>query len=190
MQDIMISYSEIKKGVVIVINGDPCEVFESSLLFKGRGHSVLQARIKNLASGEIISKNFQPADSFKEAEIEKVDLKFIYSHNNKFVFCLADNPSKRIEISAEAIGQQSRFLKSNEIVKGLSFCEKIINISLPIKVNLKVIESPPGIKADRAEAGNKRIKLETGTEINAPLFIKEGDILEINTETGEYVKRL
>ena len=82
------------------------------------------------------------------------------------------------------------FWKQNQIVKGFLFDEKFINIELPVKVQLKVAEAPPGVKADRSEAGTKQIVLETGAVINAPLFVKEGDIIEVNTETGEYTERL
>jgi len=186
----MLSYSEIKKGVMIIFKGDPYKVIESSLLFKGRGHSVLQTKLRNLATGEIISKTFQPADVCEEAEIEEIDLKFIYSHQGKYVFSLADKPSQRIELGEKEIGPSRRFLKPNETIKGLSFKGKIINISLPLKVLLRVTEAPPGIRFGRAEAGTKQVTLESGAKINAPLFIKEGDVLEVNTETGEYVRRV
>jgi len=93
-------------------------------------------------------------------------------------------------LNQEQIGSQAQFLKPGQIVKTLIYKEKTINISLPIKVHLKVIEAPPGIRAGRAEAGTKQVTLETGAKINVPLFIKEGDIIEVNTQTGEYVRRI
>jgi elongation factor P len=92
-------------------------------------------------------------------------------------------------LAGEQIGPQVQFLKANQIVEALIFQNKIINISLPIKVQLKVIEAPPGIRGDRSQAGTKQITLETGAKINAPLFIEEGEVIEVNTETGEYVRR-
>jgi len=88
------------------------------------------------------------------------------------------------------IGEGSKFLKPNQILTGIKFQEKIINIVLPIKVQLKVIEAPPGVKGERAQAGTKPVTLETGATINVPLFIETGDIIEVNTETGEYVRRV
>ena len=93
-------------------------------------------------------------------------------------------------LTQEQIGESSQFLKPNETVGGLFFDEKIINILMPIKVKLKVIEAPPGIRMGRAEAGTKQATLETGAKINVPLFIEQGDVIEINTEKSEYVRRL
>lgn len=186
----MISYSELKRGIKIIVEGQPYEIIEASPMFKGRGSSVLQTKIKNLVNGNLLARTFRSGDNFEEADIVKVKLKFLYSHRDKFVFCHEQNPSKRIEFTKEAVGDQARFMKSNEVVDGLELDGEIVNISLPIKVFLKVVESPPGTKGDRSQAGNKQVTLETGGIINAPLFIKEDDIVEINTETAEYVRRV
>ena len=186
----MITYSELQKGVQIILDKQPYETTETSTMFKGRGHSTLQAKLKNLITGEIISKTFHPSDSFKEAEILKINAKFIYSHQDKFFFCKENNPSERFDVSGKKIGSIKKFLKPNQIVEGIIFENQIVNISLPIKVQLKVAEAPPGIKGDRAQGGTKVVILETKTEISVPLFIEEGDTIEINTEKGEYVRRI
>ena len=197
----MLNYSDLKKGVKIILDNQPYEIIETSFMFKGRGSSILRTKIRNLINGNLVSKTFHPSENFEQAEFLEIKAKFLYSHlirkkssigisRSKFVFCEKDNPAKRFELFQEQIGQRAKFLKQNQIVKGIIWQEKIINISLPIKIELKVIEAPPGIRGNRAEAGTKVITLETGTKINAPLFIKEGDIVEINTETGEYVKRV
>ena len=186
----MLNYSELKKGVKIILDNQPHEIIEASSMFKGRGTSVLRAKIKNLINGNLVSKTFHPADSFEEAEIEKLKTKFLYSYRDKFIFCEEDTPTKRFELFQKQIGQQANFLKPNQIIDVIMFDEKIVNISLPIKITLKVTEAPPGIRGNRAEAGTKVITLETGAKINAPLFVKEGDIIEVNTETGEYVRRV
>jgi len=197
-----ISYSELKKGARIVLNGQPYEIIEASSMFKGRGHSVSQTKLKNLITGEIISRTLHPSDSFEEAEISKIKAKFIYSHpirkssisngagQDKFIFSKEDNPSERFDLTEEQIGSAAKFLKSGQIVEGLFFGNKIINISLPIKIRLKVKEAPPEVKGNRAQSGSKTVILETGTEINVPLFIQEDDVIEINTEKAEYVRRI
>ena len=186
----MLSYNELKKGLKIILNKQPFEILQATPSFKGRGHSVLQVKLKNLITGNVISKTFHPSDTFEKANLEKIRLKFIYSHQGKYVFSEAENPSRRIELKKEQVGSGAQFLKPNQIVEGLIFKDKVISISLPIKVRLKVEEAPPGIKGDRAEAGTKQVILETEAKINVPLFIEEGDIIELNTETGEYVRRL
>jgi len=185
-----IAYNELKKGVKIILNNQPYEILEASPLFKGRGHSVLQAKIKNLITGNMVSRTFHPSDSFEEAELSKVKIKYLYSYKDRYFFCEETNPSKRFDLTKEQIGIQVKFLKQNQIIEGIFFENKVINISLPIKISLKVVASPPGIKGGRAEPGTKQVTLETGVKINTPLFIEEGDIIEINTETGEYVRRI
>jgi elongation factor P len=172
------------------LKGQPFEIIECSPLFKGRGHSVLPSKIKNLITGEIISWTFRPADVFEEPEISKIQLKFLYSHREKFFFCEKENPSKRFELKKEKIGRSVDFLKPGLILEGLFFEGRLINISLPIKVTLKVIQAPPVVKGQSAQAGTKPAILETGIKINVPLFVKEGDKIEVNTETREYVKRI
>lgn len=186
----MLSHSDLKKGVQFILNNEPYEVLEAVFLFKGRGSSTVQAKIRNLINGNIIAKTFRPDEEFEEAEVSKTKAKFLYQHRDKFVFCEADNPAERFELSASQIGEPAKFLKPNQVVEGIIFKGQVINISLPIKINLKVTEAPPGVKGDRAQAGTKTVTLETGAKINVPLFVKEGDIIEINTETGQYVRRI
>ncbi|XOB41750.1 MAG: elongation factor P [Candidatus Nealsonbacteria bacterium] len=186
----MISYSELKKGLRIILNKEPHEILEARPLFKGRGHSVLQAKIKNLITGNIISQTFHPSDVFEEAELKKLQTKFLYAHRSQYFFSEIDQPAKRFNLTQEQIGYQAQFLKPRQIVETLIYKEKIVNISLPIKVHLKVVEAPPGVRAGRAEAGTKQVTLETGVKISVPIFIKEGDIIEVNTQSGEYVRRI
>jgi elongation factor P len=186
----MLSFSELKKGVKIIYNNEPYEIIEHSLMFKGRGHSTLAVKLKNLISGNIISTTFHPSDSFEEAEIEKIKAKFLYSHRDKYVFCEEKNPSQRFELTSETIGSASQFLKPNQVLEAIQFRGEIVNIVLPIKIQLKVVEAPPGVKGERAQAGTKQVTLETGAKINVPLFVEQGDIVEVNTETGEYVRRV
>ncbi len=192
----MLTYTELEKGVKIILDNQPYEIIEAAFLFKGRGHSILQTKIKNLITGNAISRTFHPSDAFEEAEISKIKAKFLYQHKEKFFFCEEQNSANRFELTKEQIGEQGKFLKQNQIIEGLIFHPnktkkgKVINISLPIKINFKVIEAPPGIKGGRSESGTKTITLETGAKINAPLFVEEGDIIEVNIETEEYVRRI
>ena len=196
----MLSYSELKKGVFIILNNQPHQIIEATSMFKGRGHSVLQTKLKNLITGNVISKTFHPSDEVKEAEVSAIKTKFIYSHRGVFVFSLLDEPSQRFELPKEKIGPAGKFLKPNQVVDAIVYetkenqtkplNQKIINVVLPIKVKLKVKSAPPGIKGGRVEPGTKIVTLENGTEISVPLFIKENDTIEINTEKGEYVRRV
>jgi len=186
----MLSHNDLKKGVEFIIEDQPYKVVDSSFVVKGRGGSVVQAKIKNLITGNVLSKTFHATDEIQETNIEIINIKFIYTHKNKYVFSEIDNPGNRFELPKEVIGEAAMFLKSNEIVSGLSFEGKIINISLPVKVQLEVKEAPPGVKGDRAQGGTKVVVLETGAKIDVPLFVGTGDMIEINTEIGKYVRRV
>jgi elongation factor P len=142
-----------------------------------------------LKTGNVISKNFHPGETFEEPEILKLEVKFIYSHKDKHVFTEKDNPSKRFELTFQQIGERADFLKPNQIIEALVFNNEIINISLPIKVKLKIKEAPPSLKGE-SQTRNKVVILETGAKITVPIFIKTGDIIEINTDTKEYVRRV
>jgi len=186
----MLSHTDLKKGARIILDKEPYEILEARPLKKAQRRVVIQTKVRNLINGNVFSRNFHQGDIFEEAELLKTEAKFLYNNRGNYFFCEKDNPSKRFDLTGEQIGPQAQFLKANQIVEALIFQNKIINISLPIKVHLKIIEAPPGVKGGRAQPGTKQITLETGAKINAPLFIEKGEIIEVNTETGEYVRRI
>jgi elongation factor P len=186
----MLTHTDLKKGVKIIFQGEPYEILESQPLKKAQRRVVIQTKIRNLITGNVFSQNFHQGENFQEAELSKIEAKFLFSHRGQYFFSESENPSKRLSLTEEQIGPGAKFLKPEQRVEAIIFENKVINISLPIKIHLKVTESPPGLKGDRAQAGNKTVTLETGAKINVPLFIEEGDAVEINTETGEYVRRV
>ncbi|MBI4138457.1 MAG: elongation factor P [Candidatus Wildermuthbacteria bacterium] len=186
----MLTYFDLRKGVLFMLEGQPYEVLEWKQMRKAQDVSVVQTKVRNLITGKVIPRNFHQSDKFDEAELSKFKAKFLYNHRGKFVFVEHDNPAVRFELPQELVGETVSFLKPNEVVEGIRFEGKIINIAPPIKVQLKVVESPPGIKGDRAQGGTKSAVLESGANIQVPLFVEEGDTIEVNTETGEYVKRV
>lgn len=190
----MLSHNDFKKGIRFILNGQPYEVLEVFPQRYAQRKLMIQTKIKNLITNNVLDKTIHQGEIFKEAEISKIKVKFLYSHRGAFFFSELENPDRRFDLNQEQIGKSAEFLKPNEIIEGIEFQEKmgerVINISLPIKVQLKVVDAPPGIKGDRAQGGTKIVTLETGAKINAPLFIEAGDIVEVNTETGEYVRRV
>lgn len=186
----MLSHTDLKKGTLFIYNDMPYEVLDYSLNFQGRGSSTAQVKIKNLITGNVLAQNFKSGDNLQEAEIEKIKIKYLYSNKGQYFFCEEKNPSKRFPLQQEQMGGGVQYLKANDIIDGFLFDEKIINVELPIKVALKVTEAAPYLRAGRAEAGTKEVILETGAKIQAPSFIKEGDIIEINTETQSYARRI
>jgi len=198
----MLSHTDLKKGVMIIINNQPYEVLEATPQRYAQRKLMIQTKLKNLVTGNVISQTVHQGENFEEAEISKIRTKFLYTHpdrkssisngasKDRFFFCEEQNPANRFDLTKEQIGEAFKYLKPNTILDALVFQGKVINVLLPIKIQLKVTEAPPGVKGDRAQAGTKTVTLETGVQINVPLFVEQDDIIELNTETGEYMRRV
>ncbi len=186
----MLSHTDLRKGVIIIVDNLPYQIIEATPQRCAQRRLIVQTKLKSLINGSLFEKNVQQGDTFEEAEIVKIEAKFLYSHGGKFFFCETANPAKRFELTEEQIGKSAKYLKSNTILDAFYFQDKIINVALPIKAQLKVTEAPPGVRGERSQAGTKQVTLETGTIINVPLFIETDDIIEVNTETEEYVRRV
>ncbi|MCX6723063.1 MAG: elongation factor P [Candidatus Staskawiczbacteria bacterium] len=186
----MLTHNDLKKGTEFIYLDQPWIVLEAQLLKMAQRRPVIQSKIKNLIDGKVQEVNFQQGDMFNEADLQKKDIKFLYQTKGQYFFCEPKDPSKRFSFTEDQIGTQAKFLRPNETVIGIVFDEKIINFKLPIKVQLKVKESAPGVKGDRAQGGTKEAVMESGAIIQVPLFIEEGDVIEINTDTETYVKRV
>lgn len=185
----MLSISDIKTGKNIILNGEPFSVLYHEHSKTGRAGAVLRCRIKNLATGAVLEKTFQGADKVEEADIVQTKAQYLYHDNTGFVFM--DNESyDQFALSDEGLGESKNFLIEGTEVSVLNFKDNPINIELPIKIKLKVVEAPPGIKGDTASGGGKTVTLETGLKITTPLFVKTGDEIIVNTEKGEYVSRV
>ncbi len=171
------------------MNSEPYEVLESGFLRMQQRKAVMQTKIRNLITGKILDRNWQASDEFEEAEVERQSAIFIYSSPGKYWFYEEGNPKNRFSLTAEVIGKSAQFLKPNTKIETLIFNNKVIKISLPIKMDFEVIEAPPAIRGNTAQGGTKLVTLEGGVKVNAPLFVNAGDIVRVNTETGEYVER-
>lgn len=186
----MLSYNELKPGVSFIKDGEPYTVLEYNFIKKQRGKPVVQLKLKNLISRKVTDYTARQNETFEKTEIEKKPAQFIYHKHLEYWFKNPENPSDRFKIDEEIIGNAKHYLTPNLEVKALLFKTNIINIELPIKVDLMVAEAPPGIKGSTADGGTKTITTETGYSIKTPLFIGRGDIIRVNTETGEYTERV
>ena len=192
----MLSYNEILSKKFIVYEGQPFEVLDAHIFRMQQRKPVNQTKLKNLFTGKVTEVTFHQADKVDEADISTREIKHLYTNKGQFWFSEANDPSKRFSFTEDVVGEGGRFLKPNSLIDALTWHEpgsegegKLIGIRLPIKVELKVTEAPPAIKGDTAKGGNKVITLETGATISAPMFVGEGDVVRVNTETGEYVER-
>ncbi len=190
----MLQYNEIREKKIIIHDGEPCEVVDSHVARTQQRKPQNQVKLKSLISGKTIAATFHVSDTADEAEIEKREVKFLYHNRGEYWFCDVNDPKNRFKLDESLIGASGKFLKANENVNVMVWDddgeEKTIKLSLPIKMEFKVKEAPPAVRGDTSKGGNKVITLENGTTLNAPMFINEGDIIRINTETGEYVERV
>ena len=192
----MLSYNEVKERRYIIIDEEPYEVVSSHVFRKQQRKPVNQTKLRNLINGSIKNHTFHSADNVEEAEIERKKIKYIFKKPNRqantteYWFSDTDNAQNRFMLDEQMLSGQTGYLKENSEVEALLFDEKIIGIKLPIKIDLKVVEAPPAVKGNTATGANKQITLETGLVINAPIFVTEGEIVRVNTETGEYTERV
>jgi len=186
----MLEYNEITVRKFIIWEGEPCEVLESHVFRKQQRKPVNAVKMRNLISGRIIENSFHVSEKAEEAELSTKKVKYLYTNRGEWWFCEENNPATRFQLTEVMIGPSGKFMKPNSLIEALVFDEKIIGVTLPVKVELKVKEAPDAVRGDTAKGGNKQITLETGAVINAPMFVAEGDVVRINTQTGEYVERV
>ena len=184
----MLNFNQIKTGKVIKLNADPYIIIKTDHHKMGRGGAVLKIKCRNLINGNVLERTYQGTEKAEEAETETKKANFMYKDKDEAYFM--DNTSyEQFNLPIEEIGEASLFLKDGTDVDVLYFESKPVSISLPVKMDLKVVSAPPGVKGNSAGNVSKQVELETGAKINVPMFINEGDMIRINTETGEYVER-
>lgn len=186
----MLNYNEVTPRKYITLDGEPYEVLSSHVFRKQQRKPVNQTKLKNLISGKVLERSFHQSDTIIEADLETKKVKFIYSRGDMTIFCNPDDKSDRFEISLETLEGKEKYIKEGDVVDALLFDERIIGVKIPIKVDLKVTMAVPAVKGNTSQGATKDVELETGMTVSTPLFIKEGDILRINTDTGEYTERV
>ncbi|MCM8831416.1 MAG: elongation factor P [Candidatus Omnitrophica bacterium] len=180
--------SDVKKGMFIDEDGEIYMVIDIEHRTPGNYQACYQLYLKHLLDSKIIKKRYNPDAVVEEAKIEKQKVQYLYQDNLGFHFMDAQTYDT-ITLATETVGELKNYLKENSEVNLLIYKNKPISLELPLKVSLRVIEAPVGLKGDTVGSAKKQVTLETGLKINVPLFIKEGDIIEIDTTTGEYLGR-
>lgn len=186
----MLDYNEIKEGECIIYDSEPWEVLSSHVFRKQANKPVNVTKLRSLLTGRVLEHSFHNADKVREADIVKKEVKYLYTNKGEYWFCESTDPSKRFQLPEPVIGDGAKFLKSNILVDAMLFDDKIIGLKLPIKMELKVTEAHETTKGNTAQGATKVVVLETGAEIQVPMFVKEGDVIRVNTLTGEYTDRV
>jgi elongation factor P len=185
----MIDSGEMKKGVTIELEDKLYQVLSYQHIKVGRGSAQVRLKLRDIRSGHTIERSFQASEKFKRARLDSRVMQYLYNDGDAYYF-MDEKTFEQIPISSEQLGDALDYLKENTSVEVSSYKGKLIGVELPITVELEVVETGPGYKGDTATAGNKPAKMETGITIQVPLFINNGDVIKVDTRTGQYLERV
>ena len=184
----MISAGDFRNGVTFEMDGNVVSIIEFQHVKPGKGAAFVRTKIRNVITGAVTEKTFNPNDKYPTAFIERKDMQYLYQDGDLYYFM--DNETyEQIPISAKVLGDNFKFVKENMECKVLSYKGNVFGVEPPTFVELEVVKTDPGFKGDTATNATKPATLETGAEIKVPLFINEGEMIRIDTRTGEYMER-
>ena len=185
----MISTNQFKNGMAIELNGEIFIILEFQHVKPGKGQAFVRTKLKNLKTGAVISKNFRAGEEVQEAFLDRREMEYLYSDGENYYF-MDSQTYEQLALSEEVVGEAAKFLKENTRAVVLFHEGKPVSFELPIFVELEVVRTEPGVKGDTVSGGTKPAELETGAVSQVPLFIKEGDVVKVDTRTGSYVTRV
>jgi len=185
----MADTSDFRNGLIIKFKNDLYNIVEFQHVKPGKGGAFVRSTLKNLRNGRVLENTFRSGEKIEIVRVERRKYQYLYSDADSLV-CMDNETYEQINILKNLFSEGVKFLKESEEVEILFNGSEIISVEIPIFINLKVVETEPGFKGDTATGAVKSAKLETGAQINVPLFINEGDVLKVDTRTGEYSERV
>ena len=186
----VLSYNEITLKKVIIHEGDPCLVIAYHVFRKQMRKPVNNTKLKNLKSGRLLEVTFHQNETAEEAELETRTITYIFKKPGEYWFHIAGKPAERFFLPEDLVGEQGRFLKERSDIDAVVFDDEVIALKFPIKMDLKVTEAMEAVKGNTSSGALKEVTVETGATLMVPMFINAGDIISINTETGDYSERV
>ena len=184
-----LSINQFKVGVTILLDSEVFQIIETEHVKPAKGSAFVRTKLKNLRSASLIDRTFRGQDTAEEAFVEQRKLQYLYSSDEVYNFMDQEN-YEQIVISKDALGQGTKFLKDNLGVVGFFYKDQILNVLMPNFIELAVTETEPGVRGDTAKSGTKPAKVETGANLQVPLFINPGDKIKVDTRSGGYVERV
>jgi elongation factor P len=185
-----VPYNEITVKKTVTMDGDPYLVLSNSIAKKDRQKASNNVRMKNLRTGNVIERTFHQSDVLEDAYLEKKMVKYLYTNRGESWFCAIDNPKDRFSLPAEVVGDMPKYIPDNSEVEALLFEDEIMSINTPIKVELRVKETADAVKGNTSSGATKDATLITGLVIQVPQFINIGDVVAVNTDSGQYTERV
>ncbi|MDP2871721.1 MAG: elongation factor P [Bacillota bacterium] len=185
----MISTNDLRNGMTIELDGQVWAVIEFLHVKPGKGSAFVRSKLRNVETGSVSERTFRAGEKLPRAHLERREMQYLYRTAGEFSFL--DNESfEQLALSADELGGQVNFLKEGLGVIAVRHKDRMIGVELPNSVELEVIETDPGVRGDTASGGTKPAKLETGLVVHVPLFINQGDVLRVDTRTGQYLVRV
>ena len=185
----MISAGDFRNGVTLEIDGQVVQILEFQHVKPGKGAAFVRTKLKNVITGAVLEKTFNPSEKYPGAEIEKRDMQYLYQDGGLYYF-MDNNTYEQIPLNEEQIGDALKYMKENMDMKILSYKGKVFAVEPPMFVELEVTYTEPGFSGNTTTTSGKPAKLENGLEISVPLFVEIGDKIRIDTRTGEYMERV
>lgn len=185
----MVSAGDFRNGVTLEIDGQVVQILEFQHVKPGKGAAFVRTKLKNVINGGVVERTFRPTEKFPAARIDRVDMQYLYADGDLYNF-MDVNTYEQIALSSDVVGDALKFVKENEMVKTCSYKGSVYAVEPPLFVELEITETEPGFKGDTAQGATKPAIVETGASVNVPLFVEQGDVIKIDTRTGEYLSRI
>ena len=185
----MISAGDFRNGITIELDNNIFQIIEFQHVKPGKGAAFVRTKLKDIKNGGVIEKTFRPTEKYPQAHIERTDMQYLYNDGDFYNFMNVET-FDQIGMTQEQVGDTLKFVKENEMVKMLSHQGQVFSIEPPLFVELEITETEPGFKGDTAQGATKPAVVETGATVYVPLFVNQGDKIQIDTRTGEYMKRV
>ena len=185
----MISAGDFRNGVTFELDGNVVQVIEFQHVKPGKGAAFVRTKYKNVITGAVVERSFNPTDKYPTAYIERKDMQYLYQDGDLYNFMDVETYDQ-IALNADVVGDALKFVKENETVKICSHNGNVFSVEPPLFVELEITETEPGFKGDTAQGATKPAVVETGATVMVPLFVEQGDVLKIDTRTGEYLSRV
>ncbi|MBI4654684.1 MAG: elongation factor P [Nitrospirae bacterium] len=185
----MISTTEFKKGAKIEYNGNPYEILDFQHVKMQQRSPIVRTKIKNLKTRQVLEETFKAGDKFDTPDLEEKNMQYLYGQGDTYFFMDTEN-YEQLSLSSEQLSDSKKFLKENMEVKILYYRGSPLTVQVPMFVELKIVETAPGIRGDTAAGGSKSATIETGAVIKVPFHLNKGDVIKIDTRTSEYIERV
>ena len=183
------STNEFRSGLKVLLEGDPCSILENEFVKPGKGQAFNRVRFRNLKSGRVWERTFKSGESIEAADVLELDMEYLYSDGEFWHFMRTDGSFEQCAAGEAAIADAKDWMKEQEVYQVTLWNDAPINVTPPNFIELQVTQTDPGLKGDTAQGGTKPATVASGATVKVPLFINEGDVLRIDTRTGEYVSR-